>query len=220
MERCPLTWSDALRFFSTQASFESLESWWIPLEARLPETLAWKGQAPVMPCSPPQQLFIELWDGSRGRRGTALAAVEALFALRMFFFSSCLDFPGLATPRNYFEEEKKQRLALRHLCQTLAKSPGLHSKAASTLSLSWAFVSIWGTFSSHLGIFRFGNPIRKVPLGIKLWLNGAWTWPLWAVCCFFSGKAFCLLARALLCFQFMCECFLIKYRKCSFNFIW
>lgn len=36
---------------------------------------------------------------------------------------------------------------------------------------------------------------------------------------FFSGKAFCLLARALVCFPFMCECFLIKYGKCSFNFI-
>lgn len=30
---------------------------------------------------------------------------------------------------------------------------------------------------------------------------------------FFSGKAFCLLARALVCFQFMHECFLIKYES-------
>ena len=72
--------------------------------------------------------------------------------------------------------------------QTLAKSPGLHSKAASTLSLWWTFVSIWGTLNSHLEIFRFGNPICKVPLWIKLWINGAWKWPLWAVCCFFLGK--------------------------------
>ena len=45
--------------FSTPAYFERVEGWRIPLEARSPGTLAWKGQAPVIPRLPSRQLELQ-----------------------------------------------------------------------------------------------------------------------------------------------------------------
>ena len=77
----------------------------VSLEARSPGTLVWRPSSQSYAICQPGSWNSEV--GIDRGRGTPLATAEALFALRTFLSSSCLDRPGLPIPRNCFGKAEK-----------------------------------------------------------------------------------------------------------------
>ena len=108
--------------FSTLASFKSVEGWRIPLEARSPGTLAWKGQAPVIPYPPSQQL--ELWGRSRWQKKDHPRSCRGHLCLEDVPFFLLLGPPWMSYSKELFWGTRKGAFGvLRHLDQCVVTPP-------------------------------------------------------------------------------------------------
>ena len=129
--------------FSMPSSFKRPEGCRVPLEARPPGTLAWKGRALVIPLPPSQQSALQVRSGQQKRNHPSSCQGHFCLEGTPFFL---LPAPARISYTKELFGGRRKSLTSRHLCQNLGKSPGC---------------ALWGSFN-FVPLKNFWLPLGNI----------------------------------------------------------